>query len=472
MYTPTNNVPQNYNRPASSGGITQLEELPGELIPEQKYPCIERTLWKSKDSVFRIIPGIAEDGTILRQISDPMELWDKNNPGKHLSDTFFSARVISPFGSGSVISQFAPWSEEQSQYYPPLETFQKIVHNSLDSTRKGIKKVPHPMWSKWIDYRDGNLGWSSVTVMMQALMYIINNAQMSGDANPPYCLYGLVCLNHGPSIQPFLEALTQPMDARKPLDAATNSNLGPVAEQDGCWLYMNSTSYITDKGEQRTMLVPSYAPNGADPRTAEPAMYPLDEKTIRGLWKPWNKLLKFHSMEEQFRLISQNFGPDTVNYVFQGMDVEEFIPMDIKQCGLGRYESLAQSTRNSTRATVAAIAPGSMQAAPMNPKAATTTAPGVQAVPPMPTAPVTPPAQQAIPQQYTRPVVPPGNQAVVDQAKQAALHAGVKVAGAPPIPSIPGTTPNVKFPGINPVPPQTPPGVSDQDLDALVRDAK
>lgn len=486
MYQPNNTQrPTTPTRTNDSNGLTRTFDPPKQFIPEQKYGCIERGLWKNKNSVFRIIPGVSPEGEILHQINNPMELWDKQNPGKHLSDTFFSCRIIERFGNQAVISQFAPDSSE-SDHYPPLETFQKIIHNSVDATKKGIRKVPHPMWSKWVDYRDGELSWSSVAVMMQALMWVINDTQVSGDANPPFAIYGLVYLTHGPSIPGFLEALTQPMDQRKPLSAVDNSNLGPVAEQNGCWLYMNSSSFITDKGEQRTILVPSYVPNGVDPRQMAPNMYPLPDELVKGLWKPWNQLLKFHTMEEQFRLIAQTFGPDTVNYVFQGLDVEPFIPMDIQQCGLGRYENLAQPQQRQ-RAKALAVAPGSVAPGMMTPQAAPAMTPPVMGTPamstpaptpmpqvsaaPMPQVPTTHPVQQGTPA-----TVPPTMVQQVNAAKEAALRAGVQVMqGAPNIPNIPGTTPGLpvqNVTGMSPYPSMTPEGVSDADLDSLINNAK
>ena len=268
------------------------------------------------------------------------------------------------------------------------------------------------------------------------------------------------------------------MDMRRPLSAKDNSTLGPVAEQDGCWMYMNSTSALNNKGEQTTVLMPSYVPNGVDPRTMAPNMYPLDTELIKSLWHPWDQLLRFHTMEEQFRLIANTFGPDTVNYVFKDLDTEQFIPMDIQQCGYGRYESLIKVPRQ--RQTAAAIAPGSVAPGLQNqvqaPAAPTTPTPAPAMAPanaptfrapggvdvPMVTA--TPhPAPQ-------KPVVPPSMQAQVEAAKAAARNAGVRIS-APPIP---GSTPDLNFGSINmpKVPPIPAEGATEEELQDLINGAK
>lgn len=467
------------NTGSSRASLTSLKEMPTAILPNQKTPCVERILWKSKNSVFRIIPGVDDSGNILHQINDPMEMWDSNNPGKHLSDTFYSCRILENFNGSPIIVELPPGSDESSMY-APLDTFSRIIHNSVDASRKGVKVIPHPMWKQWIDYRDGKLSWVTTAVMMQALMWVVNDVQVSGEESQEM-IYGLVCLTHGPSISRFLEDATRPMDQRRPMSAVDNSNLGPIAEADGCWLYMNSSQFVDKNGQTKTILAPSYAPNGADMRTVQPTMMPLDENTIKALWKPWGSLLKFYTMEEQFRLLSQNFGPDTVNYVFKGRDVEQFIPMDIQQAGLGRYESLGgASAGRAQRTRVPAIAPGApapVAPAMSAPAAPVYEAPKVAPIPKDASVGLPPLGAPAIP---SKPVVPKQMQAKVDEAKAAALRAGVTITPPslkmqnPMIPSIPGTTPSMAVPkiGLAPEPPVTPKGASADELQALVQEAQ
>jgi hypothetical protein len=175
---------------------------------------------------------------------------------------------------------------------------------------------------------------------------------------------------------------------------------------DGIWCYAHPEEAYGNENI-KWKLVPRPYPQGS-PVDTPPTPYPLSADWVRAAWQPWTKLLKWYTKEEQFYLIAEVFGPDTVNYFFEALGDDfytSFIPMDIRQKGYGRYANMIQPSGGINIGGYGA-APQVQPVVPavplMNsiPKVATThQAPPVPVMPPSPSVPDTPePSHAPIPQ--------------------------------------------------------------------------
>lgn len=349
-----------------SKGLTLVnrEVVDGKKIPgfdHQTAPFIERSLMANRNSIIRIIPGVGDDGRILGTLK---EGYDPKQATKDfascLSDTFCCAATIQPFGSqwrDAVLTAYPPNSPEELERVESgkasvLEKFARVVSFCTDSQKKGRRPMQaHPDWFKWTALKGGTLGKVKYRFMMQAIMFQISDRffefedQNTGEKSVKQ-MVGLVGVDQSASIQEFMEALVMPRDISKAPDPFTNSNLGPVAEVDGIWCYIHTENTPNDATGAKYKLFPRYYPVGQDP-TYKSTPCPLTEDWIRQVWVPWDKLLRWYSREEQFYLIADTFGPDTVNYFFEALNEDEytsFIPVDIRKKGYGRYNGMLGRT--------------------------------------------------------------------------------------------------------------------------------
>ena len=148
-------------------------------------------------------------------------------------------------------------------------------------------------------------------------------------------LLAVVAIDNKTSIANLMHALTEPMDNNKPLDSATNSKLGPMAEPEGYKLFLNT---YQDQGH--AALRPSVQVSGKGWTATQ---YDIDPDNVKLLWKPWEELLSYMTAQEQLELCAREYGADTVNYVI-GTDPKFAslqMPEHIKNAGFGRYASLA-----------------------------------------------------------------------------------------------------------------------------------
>lgn len=452
--------------------------VPG--FEHQTIKFIERSLMTSKPSIFRIIPGYDEDGNIyntLREGYNP-ELLDKD-PASCLSGTFCSVSSIQPFGNqwrDSVLTAYQPGSPDDEERInlgkmSVLEKFSRVVNFCTDTTKKGRRPMQaHQDWFRWTALK-GSLGKVKWRFMFQAVVfqdsgrYFPHTNESTGQEEYRNMI-ALLSIDQQASINTFMEELATPAMRNRPVDVFNNSNLGPVAELNGIWCYLHPEEAYGDTNI-KSKLVPRPYPQGSSPDTP-PTAFPLEESWVKQTWIPWTKLLKWYSKEEQYQLIAEVFGPDTVNYFFEALGDDfytSFIPMDIRQKGYGRYTGMLQRPVNvgasfGSSPAVPQITPQGMNI----PSVTTAPAPVV----PMPSMPVTKtatditpaispvmPSMPSISSPVPAPTVPdmttkdeeedtighmpkaPTNlpPAVQDMMKQA-LSQGVQVQGAPVIQSL------------------------------------
>lgn len=368
---------QSNNQTGKSLTLVNREAVEGLKVPgfdHQTTPFIERSLMANRNSIVRIIPGVADDGTILGTLKEGFDPKDATKDfAACLSDTFCVAGTIQPFGSqwrDTVLTAYPPNSPEEQDRInmgqaSVLEKFARVVAYCTDTQKKGRRPMQaHPDWFRWTGLKGGTLGKVKYRFMFQAVIYNASDRyfevtdQATGKtSNKP--MVGLVGIDQGASVQEFMEALVIPRDISKPADPFTNSNLGPVAEANGIWCFIHSESTPNDASGAKFKLFPRYYPVGKDPMTP-PSKYPLSEEWIRATWQPWNKLLRWYTKEEQFYLIADTFGPDTVNYFFESLGEDcytAFVPSDIRRKGYGRYAGM-MGRGQAVHANYGAPAPG------------------------------------------------------------------------------------------------------------------
>ena len=269
-----------------------------DILPHQKKGIFSRLLWTAKPSIVRIVPGYdVETGEVFRQNININEYSPDAQATDYLSDTFYMASIISRFGnSGSdVISDLPPDSEDRRKYPSVLAEFSRTVIQSTLAVGKGKKPALKPIdaWFQW--------------------------AGKNG------------CLNY---------TRPEPQDPGKPLDAVTNNKYGGLAELNGNILYLNNG--VTEDGKFK-MLRPSVCPVG---QGWKPSPYELTAEDVKSLWVPWKSILNFLTAQEQLKLIANEFGADSVNYVI-GQDPRFSalpFPEEIKAVGLGRYAGLVSGS--------------------------------------------------------------------------------------------------------------------------------
>jgi hypothetical protein len=127
---------------------------------------------------------------------------------------------------------------------------------------------------------------------------------------------------------------------------------------------------------------------------------PIADRIRAGLWWPWEKLLKFHTAEEQIRLLCRAFPAEAVDYVFGSSEYSDFLPPQVRGAW-GRYRSGQTAAVPGTQVAPppvapapAAVAPAPAAAAPA--PAAVAPAPAAVAPAPAPAAPAPAPAAPAL----------------------------------------------------------------------------
>lgn len=328
-------------------------------LPYQEFGIIAKELWVRYHSKVRIVPGHDERTGELFKQNINCTTYDEDAPQEtYLSDTFYMCRTMSNFGArhANIIIDLPPNSSDRDKYdSSPLDYFQYTVSQAVKNPGKSKFKAI-PAWSQWVDGREGTLPYPKVSLLFQALAFEINDrgfldgngAPLTDEDGNPLPLYCLISISHKVSWAALVNMLVEPANMGKPLDAATNNKYGAMAEAEGNILHFNSAVQATDKSKR--YLRPSV--QAASTPGFNPEPMDLDEQICRDLWVPWNKLLRFYTAEEQIAMIANEFGADTVNYIFGNNPrfSSLVIPEDIAAAGLGRYANVPLSARTSVAA--------------------------------------------------------------------------------------------------------------------------
>lgn len=349
-------------------------------LPYQKYGIITAPLWTTRNSVLRIVPGYDQNGVFPQNVN--INTYDdKVAQQDFLSDTFVAADSVSSFGSINrpVLLGYPAGSPEDEAY--GRDTVLRLFIGAIRSKVAGKSKArlnQIPEWKIWVDGNRGvgqALRFPTTNLMFQALVFQLNGRENqdletgaplvdeNGNGLPLLCL---CILEQKASISTFVDALVRPMDRRKPLNPATNNEFGPLAELDGNMLFLNTAQ----SQDGRNILRPSISSDGAG---WDPIPYPLTEAQVHEYWQPWDKLLNFLTMEQQFDLCAKEFGADTVNHVFAHdnmcLKLGLTVPDHIAAAGQGRYEtsSMVSMARPQTGARPTFAAPASPASAQPRP---------------------------------------------------------------------------------------------------------
>lgn len=320
-------------------------EIPG--IPYQKFGIVAKELWVKYHSKLRIVPGHDASGNLFPQNVNCNSYDEDTEPETYLSDTFYMCRTMSNFGErhANIIIDLPPGSTDRDKFdTSPLNYFQYIVSNAVKTPTKS-KFKPLAAWSNWVDARQGTLPYPKISLLFQALAFEVNDRGFTdADGNPlvdedgnQLPLMALISISHKVSWAALVKALVEPANMTKPLDAATNNKYGAFAEANGNIIHFNSAVQAADKS--RRYLRPSVQEASVSGFNPEP--FDIPEDVCRSLWIPWENILKFYTAEEQLELIANEFGADTVNYIFTNNPRFQslVIPEHIAAAGLGRYAS-------------------------------------------------------------------------------------------------------------------------------------
>lgn len=346
---------QTKSQAAAQAGFVKQQFRKGYTVPVlayQKYGIISKMLWPSKDQIIRIVPGYdPATGKVFRQNINVTEYSSDASLDDYLSDTFITATTVSKFGSVTTpfITDYEPGSVDEQTYGGDtvLRNFIRGIQYAC-AQGKGRKRLkPINEWLAWTNIGPQNmLSYDKPSLLMQALVFKVNGRNNQdfeadderdlvdddGDILP---LLAVVAIDNKTSIANVMQALTEPTDPSKPLDAATNSKFGALAELEGNKLFLNT---YTDTAGHAALRPSVQAPG----KGWTPTPFNLDEEVVRQLWHPWEELLNYMSSQEQLELCAQEFGADTVNYVI-GTDPKFAnlpMPEHIRNAGFGRYASL------------------------------------------------------------------------------------------------------------------------------------
>lgn len=323
-------------------------QIPG--LDYQQNGIRSYTLWNTRDSVLRILPGYdPTTGEIFPQNVRCNEYTTDGAYTDYLSDTFMTASIVSGFGQQGMtfITSYAPGSSDEQRWggSTVIKVFTKNIQNSVNAAANGKKPrfgVTQEM-RQWCDPMHGPLKYDHMAVLMQCLVFKVNgrdNQNSEGqplvdDNGNPYPLLGVVAVDSKASIGALMQALVEPMNPGLPLNPATNSKYGSMAELDSNVLYLNPVDNPNGKGH---MLRPSVQGAG---KGWTPTPFPLTEEEVKALWIPWEQLLNYMTAEEQLKFLAGEFGADSVNY-FVGTDPifagKLEIPAEITNAGYGRYQ--------------------------------------------------------------------------------------------------------------------------------------
>lgn len=332
-----------------------------ESLPWQERGILSRPLWNSREHIIRIIPGYdPATGEIFRQNINCDEYSpDESDPMMHLSDTFMLASTVQYFGhsKSTFITDYAPGSDDDIEFgaNTVINSFARNVVFSVrdEASGKKTKFGISPDARKWAA-KDGVLRFPKRSILMQALTFKVNGEVSSNiDREPlldedgePLPLLAVVSVDGRSTISALLNALVDPIDPSKPLDAITNNKFGDnetgVAELDGIKLFLNNTY---DKQAQCNMLKPSVQEAGA--KGWIPTPYFLTEDLVKEFWVPWENLLHYMTAEEQCTYLATEFGADAVNY-YIGTDPmlrNVRIPDAVARAGYGQYAQFTDGVR-------------------------------------------------------------------------------------------------------------------------------
>lgn len=331
-----------------------------QSLPWQERGILSRPLWNTREHIIRIIPGYDPvTGEVFRQNIDCDNYSpDESDPMLHLSDTFMLASTVQYFGhsKSSFITDYAPGSEDDIEYGANT-VINSFVRNVIFSCRDDAagKKAKFGISNdarKWAS-KDGVLRFPRRSVLMQALTFKVNGEYSSNygqDSAPlvdedgfPLPLLAVVSVDGRSTISALMNALVDPLDPSKPLDALNNNKYGGLAEQEGVLLYLNN---VYDNQNKCNMLKPSIQEPGSKGWTPTP--YFLEDYQVKEFWVPWENLLHYMTAEEQCTYLASEFGADAVNY-YIGTDPalrNVRIPDVVARAGYGQYAQFTDGVRS------------------------------------------------------------------------------------------------------------------------------
>ena len=432
-----------YVKPAYKRGY----EIPGMAYQQGGVGSL--ALWTTRDSIVRIVPGYDRStGQIYPQNINVNEFSMDAGYDDYLSDTFITAAVVSGFGQAkqTFITSYAPGSEDAQRYGGDtvINQFVKNVANSVLNAEKGKRtkfQVTDDM-RRWCA-KDGPIKFPRQALLFQALVFKRNGMDTQDANKQPLLdengnvlpLYSVVSVDGKQTLLEVMKALVEPANPGLPLNPATNSKFGSLAELDSNILYLNAVQDLTTGAR---MLRPSVQDPSSKGWTPTP--FPLDAETVKQLWIPWDDLLQYMTAEEQCKFLAQEFGSDSVNYfigtdpMFNGLQ----LPQEIANAGLGRYARFVSGSQATSFAPARPATTPARASFGIPKQAAAGVAPqGIAPKAPAFNAPKQNPAEAALSEGYTQAPTPKSRpaglaglraNAAIDQEKLKAALGGIHKA--------------------------------------------
>ena len=362
--------------PSQIGGSQFVSLVRDEVRKDQSLLNLEyqtgirSTLaWPTKSHTLRIIPGYDANGVFPQIVPGKPFVMDYD-PAEYLTDTFAMVSTVSGFGASksNVISAYRPGSPEEIRFGGDtvLNCVCEDICRSVMAVDNGKRPAiqPGPTWAAWSKYNPSTKTRPIVsrcreTLFFQALVWELNgnalrdgngNDLRDGNGNPLPMVY-VFGIDNRASIKKLMEALIEPLDPTRPLDGLNNSKYRGPAEKDGSMLFLlPKKETIGNDGKFSNVLVP-HVSAAVNNWTVTP--FPLSEEQIKSWWRPWDSVLNYLTPEQQCRLVAQELGADTLNYIVANDSrlADLVVPADIAARGLGKYEKSSGQRPASTAAS-------------------------------------------------------------------------------------------------------------------------
>jgi len=259
----------------------------------------------------RIFPAMS-DGKPVPQLKPSLaNTYLPESPEEHIGEAFSVYKMILRWGTNN-ISMVSELPEDEHDIYgtSPLQEFYWMLYN-LDKENKTTPKQRALLQRKEGSY--------STLVSMPTNVLLMQGRLLSRGGEAPFKTESLndkkhlIIMPQRSSIPELYVAMTEPLDPEQPVHAK-NTALGPIAEADGFNLLLNiETSVKERKGVKKSTS--STKDNYFAPARGSRSVLTGPE-VLKG-WVPWNKLLKFHSVDDQFGILYDEFGKELVNPIMQ-----------------------------------------------------------------------------------------------------------------------------------------------------------
>ena len=385
----------------------------------------------------RLIPMSDGDGNIYSGLIPDGQV---KTPLACLDDSFSYLEIARIWSYGKEVvwlSSILPNDEEGKPVQmmdksPSRLVIGNYVYKMLSEIARTSKGYPVNLPQHWFDFHDRKVANNvpSSQLLVQAVAYEINGSPL---AQPQA---GVFCIPDG-ALPNFEINLLQKIDNNSPLVPGNLVN-DAFSPEHGKLLVLQRVDDPTKKGLNNKPKVTYHL------QFAQPV--PMGADVLRTVYRPWNQVLRFMTINEQIKLLLEYFPPDVVDFGLRRTPYQKYLPDDVR----GSSGNIQPETQKLTEIkNMPNYRPDGASLSPVS-----TAQPGT---PVMPT--------YVPPQQQTQPV--PVTQNQLSQVRQGSFPVPPAPAAPPPV-TQPALVPlaNMVTPGPSG---QTPPPVNTEALDRFRR---